>query len=638
MTFRLPRLRTFLFPFLFMLFLYSMARAAFAIANVHAFSQEAPNHLVQAFLHGLRFDVSFLLVWNIPFVLLWCVSWNWLEPRVKLAKRVALVLFLILNLPPLFTNFADAGYFPLSGRRSSLAVLAMWPDFAQQARQLLINYWFVPAATLFVSLLVTFVFWHWLHKRHGHSVVGVWGLCVRLVAVALFLVVGIRASFGVKPLGTWDAFRLPSSNLGALALNTPFTCLKTKVGNRVGVVSHFSSDKLAQEVLRGEHFSGDSHFPRRMRNVVVFILESFSLEFFEKNAQGEVFTPHLRSLAERGFYAEKAFANARSSIQAMPTIFMGIPPFLEEPFVRSSYNGTRVNGLASVLKGFGYQSAFFHGARNGSMYIDTAAKMAGFEKFYGLNEYPNSKKDFDGTWGVFDEPFLKFMAQKISQLKPPFLAGYFSLSSHNPYAIPQQYKERFPKGTHPIHESIGYADFAVHQFMEYAKTQPWYQNTIFVFVADHSVDAVDARYLTNVGRFRVPLVFFDPAGKLPRGRSSGLVQQLDIFPSILDALGIHQRFLKPTIPQFGVSIFDNKSHRSVLVSESGNKTLVFKDAVVRQNDEALGGFDVMRLSADALNAEPGYVPPEVEYKAKQKLRAAMQLFQNGLENNTLVSE
>ncbi len=635
-SFQVPSFRSLVFPSLFLLALYMFARAIFFVANFHVFASLPSWDIVSAFGLGLRFDIAFLMLWNLPFILMWCASWGWLGARLDTAKRFALGFFLLLNLPPLFTNFGDAAYFPLSGRRSSLAVLSLWHDFIQQAWQLLYHYWLVPAGAFLFTLIVLLAFRRWARIQHLPRVVGVGGIALRIVLVAFALLLGIRSSFGVKPLGTWDAYRLQNTSLGALALNTPFTCLKVDANEKLQTLSFFNSDEQARRVLRGDNFTGASHFPKRQSNVVIFVLESFALEFFGSDFSGPTYMPYLRSLAEQGYFAKNAFANARSSIQALPSVLMSIPPFLEEPYVRSIYNGTRANGIASVLKDFGYSSAFFHGARNGSMYIDTAARLAGFQQFYGMSDYPNSQKDWDGTWGVFDEPFLQFMATKVSQMRQPFVAGYFSLSSHNPYAVPKQYEGRFPKGNLPILESIGYADYAIQRFIEAAKKQPWYENTIFVFVADHAVDGMDFRFLTDVGRYRVPLIFFDPSGKLPRGQTSKMTQQLDILPSILDALGISQTELATSIPQFGVSVFDEHSDRVILYSGGDGRSAIFDNLWVRPKDSSFTNYRVETVSSDFLSTKDAEIAPARRSAAEEKWKAAVQLFHNGLEKNTLV--
>jgi phosphoglycerol transferase MdoB-like AlkP superfamily enzyme len=108
----------------------------------------------------------------------------------------------------------------------------------------------------------------------------------------------------------------------------------------------------------------------------------------------------------------------------------------------------------------------------------------GYNHYYGKTEY-NNDEDFDGVWGIWDEPFFQFFSKTLTTKKQPFMATLFSVSSHEPYKVPEKYKNKFPKGTVNIHESIGYTDYALKQFFATAKKQPWYNNTIFVFVADH---------------------------------------------------------------------------------------------------------------------------------------------------------
>ena len=102
------------------------------------------------------------------------------------------------------------------------------------------------------------------------------------------------------------------------------------------------------------------------------------------------------------------------------------------------------------------------------MNFDSFVKTIGVDNYYGMNEYNNSK-DYDGNWGIFDEPFLQFMVDKVSDFPQPFFTGVFTLSSHHPYTIPQQHIGRFAKGPIPILEPVMYVDYALQKFFEKAK-------------------------------------------------------------------------------------------------------------------------------------------------------------------------
>ncbi|MBK7038009.1 MAG: hypothetical protein IPH42_17160 [Bacteroidetes bacterium] len=103
------------------------------------------------------------------------------------------------------------------------------------------------------------------------------------------------------------------------------------------------------------------------------------------------------------------------------------------------------------------------------MQFDRLMAQAGIEQYFGRNEYGNDD-DFDGNWGIFDEPFLKWTANEMSTLKPPFYSQIFTISSHHPFTVPTQHKGKFKKGVIPMLEVVGYADYALQQFLKKQKT------------------------------------------------------------------------------------------------------------------------------------------------------------------------
>ncbi|MDN3671459.1 LTA synthase family protein [Flavobacterium branchiarum] len=165
---------------------------------------------------------------------------------------------------------------------------------------------------------------------------------------------------------------------------------------------------------------------------------------------------------------KNGFANGKVSIDAVPSILSSIPSLMNNSFISSSYSLNKINGLPKIFKKEGYTTSFFHGAFNGSQNFDQYAEVAGFDQYFGKDQY-TGKEAFDGKWGVFDEEFLQFYASKLTSFKQPFFSSLFTISSHNPYIIPEKYKGKFPKGTTVIQESIAYTDFALRKFFNTAK-------------------------------------------------------------------------------------------------------------------------------------------------------------------------
>ena len=178
---------------------------------------------------------------------------------------------------------------------------------------------------------------------------------------------------------------------------------------------------------------------------------------------------------------------------------------------------------------------FFHGAPNGSMGFDAITHMLSIKKYFGQNEYKR-KEDSDGYWGIPDELFLNYCANNFSQLKEPFIASVFTLSSHHPYILPKKYENDFKGGPNPLYKCIEYTDFSLREFFKVASRQSWYKNTLFVLTADHSLPSNDHKeYITSTGLFSIPIIFHRPNSDLV-GIDSTMMQQIDIFPTVMGYL------------------------------------------------------------------------------------------------------
>ena len=259
--------------------------------------------------------------------------------------------------------------------------------------------------------------------------------------------------------------------------------------------------------------------------------------------------PFIDSLLHKSLSFEYSFANGRISMDAMPSILSGLPMMVESIFLTpASLND--VDGISSILDREGYSTAFFHGGHNISMGFSAYAHSIGYKQYYGLDEYCQSPKyggmdDFDGKWAIWDEPFLQFTLDNIGEMKQPFLATVFTASSHHPYNVPEQYRDSLvDEGGQPIHKCVRYTDMALRRFFERASHEPWYNNTIFVLVADHTNQSSHDVYKTDLGLYSIPIIFFTPDGSLlPLHDEAVIAQQTDITPTLLHLLGYNKPYL-----------------------------------------------------------------------------------------------
>ena len=634
-----------------LLVIYSGMRVLFFELNRPTFAQVSPGHIRQALWQGVRFDLSSILLLNLAFVLGLLLP---LPTRIKASKayaRACACLFLVPNIAFFYLNVADVEYFKFTGKRSTFALFQMLQDIVDQSFQLLVNFWHVP---LIVLLLGGILYFAYQKVAQDFFKLSDWSNLAGLVlvfAIAPFVTLGIRGGLQSKPLSTAHAQIFDVKNLNVALLNSTFTMLRSSTRGEVPDNRYFNSwEEVVEKISSPALFSTEpqatsptgSATPTGVlgtqTNVVILLLESFSQEYMGRD-ESSGFTPFLNSLSKQGVFLKNNFANGRRSIDAVTSVLSGLPALMDEPFVSSPYQNNELSGLGTALKAHGYSSAFYHGGKNGTMYFDVSARMAGMENYFGLSEYPEKKQDHDGTWGIFDEPYLQYCAKMFGQQKSPFLAAVFTLSSHNPYTIPAQHQGRFTRGKLPILQSIEYADYALQKFFETASRQPWYSNTLFVLTGDHTSVSIDSAFQNDLGSYRVPLVFFHPTKKLPPVDQWRVTQHADILPSVLDLLGVPQkrRML------FGHSVFDASFPGRAVNFSSGTWWLAQGENYLRQVSQDKLQYGVIpkieSKKFDTANAEnlgePLREPVPEEFKLL--LYGTIQYFNQGLRENRLLT-
>lgn len=530
---------------LIVILFYQICRLLFYFYNKDAFT----NVDSAIFFGGLQFDLSAIGYINLVFILAHLIPGQFkYKPGYQKGLKIA---FFSANLLFIATNLVDFEYFKFTGRRSSFGLITasgMENEIGGLILSFVMEFWYLPVLLLFLG----FVFWKGIgNLKKGAPSASKRQLLKESVVLIFALAVGLlmgRGGFQKKPIRIVDAVSYSGIGNAALILNTPFSILKT-----IGKKETLENPKFYEEETLNAIFSPiyETH-PKdsiSKKNVVIFILESFGDENI-----GIGFTPFLDSLIQKSYYFKNGFANGKLSIDAVPSSLSSIPSLMNNSLITSSYSLNEIYGLPKILKDNAYTTSFFHGAFNGSQNFDQYCKVAGFDAYYGKNEY-DGPPSFDGKWGVFDEDFLQYFNTKISSFQQPFFASLFTISSHNPYTVPEKYKGKFPKGKTKILESIAYTDFALKQFFESAQKEEWYKNTLFVFTADHtSSEPTLAKHKTNVGKFRIPIVFFAPSNSDLIGVSDKNFQQIDIMPSVIDYLQI-----KTKMVTYGKSFLSDKN-------------------------------------------------------------------------------
>ena len=497
------------------------------------------------------------------------------------------------------TNLADTVYFRYTQKRFTADEIffADNDNSLQLVGKFMAENWYLVLLWIALTALLA---WGYRRRVREESIFSRgWayyiGNTVIFAAAAGLSVAGMRGGMTrmTRPITLSNAtLYTADSGKANLILSNPFCILRT-IGSAGSVKykKHFAPEELARRFTPVHQPADSAAVNLAGRNVVVFIMESMSAEHSaylcpEVYADREVkgFTPFLDSLMQNGLVFKRMYANGTRSIQAMPSVLGSIPSF-RTPFVLMPQSLGESRQLPAMLADKGYATLFFCGSEHGSMGFGAYARSAGVERLVSREDYEarHGTGDFDGYWGIWDEPFLQFMGEELAATPEPFFATLFTLSSHHPFVVPEQYAASLPDGYTRIHKGVAYDDQAFRRFFHRFGGEEWFRRTIFVFVADHvSSEKFAEKTRSYPGNMHIVGFIHTPDGAL-QGEVREVTQQLDIMPTVLGLTGNTEPYFafgrdvlnEPQRPRWSVS-YDGKFRAltddgAVVLDDSGSE-------------------------------------------------------------------
>ncbi len=538
---------------------------------------------VNYFFAGMRFDISAIAYANMLYIVLYFIPFPIVHSKIY--KKILFFIWFIPNIVILAANITDAFYYPYVFRRATYDIFGVIFTMQSEIKNLwfnfIIDFW--QAYLIFIICIGLYIYVY--NKIINRETIAykikkdyIFG-ALTFIVMCILTIISARGGIQYKPLSLVNAskYKHPS-----LVVNSAFSIIRSYGKKGLEKKNFFDvQDEMYNYFNTCKDYTGREF---QKKNIVIIILESFSNEHLNSLnhdfviEQNKHFAPFLDSLIYEGYFCRYAFANGKRSIEGIPAIVSSIPTLKNIPFLLSSYINNDFTSLPQLLSPFGYISYFFHGGVNGTMNFDAYSKAAGFTKYFGKNEYPN-KNDYDGKWGIWDKPYLLYVADILNETPEPFFSCIFTLSSHHPYRVPEEYENILPDGPLQIHKPIAYTDMALKNFFLRISETDWYYNTIFVITSDHTSEPYLWSYKQSAGRYSIPLLFYAPGTDL-KGFSSKVCQHTDIMPSILDYLGYQEKFTA-----FGNSIFDSNYHgMNITYSNEFYQLLIDSLAVIFTND------------------------------------------------------
>ncbi len=575
------RLLRVLFLLVFSLFVFMAFRIAIFFHYNELFEELTTNEVLRSFVTGLRVDVITIFTFFSPLVFLVIFPHPVFDNK-HFQKSLLLIWFALLVLMAV-AMLGDFIYFQHVHRHSSNEVFLLSND-AGVLWPVLIGYWQETLIFIFLLLCGYLIF-----IRIDRLPISVSRLNLKTILVFLLvffiLAVGVRGRIKGKPFGIVDAFSSDNVASGNLALNGIYSVYRssTNEARNYHFMPHEEALVHVKSLLADDRFefvADDYPLMRRLKkqtharmepygpaqdpvnfNVVIILLESWSLKYvdsFSGNSFGV--TPNFDALANQGVKFTNFYSNGQRSIDGITALLTGIPRVNGISYLGSGLELSEISYLGDLAKKNGYYPIAMQSSKRTSYRVDSIARLSGFEEYYGAEDIPARNFETSGLqpyFGTWDNNMFQFFLERIDSVveakQKPFLAFAFTSTTHAPFYSPGKEWEKFEHDDTSISgylNTLYYADDVLGNFMEDASQKAWFDQTIFIFMADHALGMADKEVFTaervqskkrSLENMRIPLLIYSPVLFVP-AEDTRITSQADILPTLVELLSWEGQF------------------------------------------------------------------------------------------------
>lgn len=383
------------------------------------------------------------------------------------------------------------------------------------------------SSSTFVILILTWIalsiglYWvykKWFSLRFDYNKIKPGSLFWMVPVWMIVLFLAIRGGIKEIPITTSAAYYSSYNLLNLTAVNPAYNLLVSTLDaqqfNKENLFKSMPNEQavaLVQELHQTDCDSTVSILRKEKPNIVVLLLESWSADLIESLGGEAGITPNFKELEREGLLFTSFYASANRSQQAIGSLFAGMPGL---PITTITNHPEKYGALPSMIKLLneeGFHTSFYFG---GQLIYGNILSYLIYNEFDLIVEGKDIRDDFPrGKLGVHDSFMLPWYAKQLGSLPQPFFSTVFTLSSHSPYDFPMEHVIQWPKLEKDFINSAHYTDKALGAFFEVAKQQEWYQNTLFIILADHSHNTYRNHPVDSYKYRKIPLLITGPALK-----------------------------------------------------------------------------------------------------------------------------
>ena len=623
-----------------------ITRIGFYYYNRTLIDPTSSSHLWRLMSNGIPFDASATVYFNALFLFMRFLPWPFVLRKGYIIATDT--IFYMCNSAMLMLNLADIPFFAFQGSRmrfSSLRDMATDSNIAGIILSYAVEYWWAYLGGIAIIALLA-----WLYRRlkpaSQLTLSRRWSTCAARTAILLamsltaFMLMRGTFSFRGTPLSISHAAAGIERNAEInVVLNTPFCILRSTSGtDKIPLRHYYNPEQLA--AMRPQAIIPADSISPTGKNLMMIVIESggeYLIDNLSPLTDGTRLglMPFVDSLSRHSLSVLHTFATGRRSNEGIASLLGSFPNYEPFIFMRSPYTVNDFDAFPRLLRDAGYSSTFYYGCNPGSYNIEQIAMTLGFERSANRNDY-GINSDFDGQWGVFDHCMARYVAHDITRsMTEPFEAVWFTLSSHSPFTIPEGWDTSgFRHKDTGMARSVEYTDQSLRMFFDFARQQPWYDNTMFVITADHgNREWIGTKFDTAYLQYHIPFIVYTPDGSIkPAKIDDRIMSQFDIGPTVLGLLGYNRRYIS-----MGSDIFagDGRPHYAVnkfagAYHIMGTSYLVRWDADTDRIQEVYDIKADPELTSPLSDFDPGEVSAMISYA-----KALLQDFAARINTNNL---
>ncbi|MCL2512026.1 MAG: sulfatase-like hydrolase/transferase [Bacteroidales bacterium] len=505
-------------------------------------------NVLYAFWMGLRFDLA--VTGYIVFCPFWALTLiTIINPRSKLPAVIIFYFLFVVFFLSFVVCTIDIPYFEQFFSRLTVTAFRWLESIGILTKMIVQEFSYI--GYVMPLLLLTVIFFFGLKKAFSVFTLSQRSVNIRL-NIILSLVIGGLMLAGIRgrlekgsSIAVSDASFGYNSFLNQLGLNPNFTLIQSwldEVEDNQSVawlmddeealsqIQNFLAIRLQDDcspVLRRVEPDTVNHSPP---NVILVIMESMSAARMTHFGSQNLLTPFLDSIAMAGYFFENIYSAGVHTHNGIFSTLYSFPSLYRERYMNDVT--TKYNGMPSALKKCGYNTIFFttHSAQYNNMRLFLTAN--DFDQIIEQSDYPSDKTV--NAWGVNDDFMFEFAIPVLNERQSPFFATFLTTSNHGPYYVPDYFS---PKRQNMKERAVEYSDWSLRKFVQMASRQAWFDNTLFIFTADHGA-VVDNIYNMPLNYHHIPLIMYAPKIIQQPAIFDCMGGQIDVFPTTMHLLGL----------------------------------------------------------------------------------------------------